>query len=175
MEISKRVWIAMVVLGACARLLPHPWNFTPLVAIGLFAGTQARRAEVGVAATLLSLALSDAVLGFYRGFWWVYAAALIPVLLGRLVRSRQSVARLAGATGASSVSFFLVTNFMVWTGSLYPHTLAGLAACYAAAIPFYGNQLAGDAFYTLVMFGGCAAFARLLLSRSRPARESVAA
>ena len=175
MEISKRAWIAMVVLGAGARLLPHPWNFTPLVAIGLFAGTQARRAGVGAAATLLSLALSDAVLGFYRGFWWVYAAALIPVVLGRLVRNRQSVAGIAAAAGASSISFFLATNFMVWTGSLYPHTLAGLGACYIAAIPFYGNQLAGDAFYTLVMFGGCAAFARLLLSRSRPSPQNVTA
>ncbi len=53
MEIPKRLWIGMVVLGACARLAPHPWNFTPMMAIGLFAGSQARKASTGVLATLL--------------------------------------------------------------------------------------------------------------------------
>ena len=78
------VWIGIVTLGACARLIPHPWNFTPLVAIGLFAGIYAGSAWQAAAATLLSLVLSDLALGFYRGWWVVYAAALVPVLAGRL-------------------------------------------------------------------------------------------
>jgi hypothetical protein len=61
MEMSKRLWIGMVVLGAGARLVPHPWNFTPLMAIGLFAGSHARKASTGVLATLFALALGDAV------------------------------------------------------------------------------------------------------------------
>jgi hypothetical protein len=162
MEFSKRLWIGMVVLGACARLLPHPWNFTPLIAIALFAGSQARFATTGVLATLSALILSDAVMGFYSGFWYVYGAALIPVLLGRLIRSRNGAVAIVAAALGSSVSFFLVTNFMVWaTGSLYPHTMAGLATCFAAGIPFFQNQLLGDAFYTAALFGGHAAFSRL--------------
>ena len=163
MEFSKRLWIGMVVLGACARLLPHPWNFTPLIAIGLFAGSQARFAATGVLATLSALALSDAVMGFYSGFWYVYAAALVPVLLGRLIRHRSGVPAIAAAGLGSSLSFFLITNFMVWaTGSLYPHTAAGLATCFAAGIPFYQNQLLGDGFYIFALFGGHAALSRVL-------------
>ncbi|HXW93664.1 MAG TPA: hypothetical protein VEK33_24150 [Terriglobales bacterium] len=67
----KRFWIVMVVLGACAC------NFTPTMAIGLFAGSGGRKVSTGVLATL---ALSDAVLGFYSGFWYVYTAALILAL-----------------------------------------------------------------------------------------------
>ena len=161
------VWIGIVLLGACARLIPHPWNFTPLVAIGLFAGTYARSAGAAAVMTLLSLILSDLVLGFYQGFWVVYAAALVPVLAGRLVGRRPAIAAIAGAGLASSLSFFLITNFGVWAGgALYPRTLAGLAACYAAGIPFYRNQLAGDVFYMLLMFGGYAAIARLWTTRA---------
>ena len=183
------VWIAIVLLGACTRLIPHPWNFTPLVAIGLFAGTYARSAGAAAAVTLLSLMLSDLALGFYRGFWVVYAAALIPVLAGRLAAQRANahnafavhllnahnafavrlpaMAVIGGAGLASSLSFFLITNFGVWAGgALYPRTLAGLAACYAAGIPFYRNQLAGDVFYVLLMFGGYAAIARLWTTRA---------
>src|SRR5580692_12701216 len=131
MEIPKRLWIGMVVLGACARLLPHPWNFTPMMAIGLFAGSQARKASTAVLATLCALVVSDAVMGFYSGFWYVYAAALIPVLLGRLIHNHEGAGAIAAAAFASSLSFFLVTNFMVWaTGQLYPRSIAGLSACY---------------------------------------------
>jgi hypothetical protein len=169
MEIPKRLWIGMVVLGACARLVPHPWNFTPIMAIGLFAGSQSRRTSTGVFATLLALVLSDVVLGFYPGFWYVYGAALIPVLLGRLIPRRSGAGEIAAAAVASSFSFFLITNFMVWaTDHLYPHTIAGLSACYLAGIPFYRNQVLGDAVYTGAIFGGYAVLHRLC----QPARQA---
>jgi hypothetical protein len=170
MEFSKRLWIGVVLLGACARLLPHPWNFTPLMAIGLFAGNHARKTSTGILATMSALVLSDAVIGFYSGFWYVYGAALIPVLLGRLIRNRSSVSAIAATALASSASFFVITNFMVWaTGGLYAHTMAGLTASYVAGIPFYRNQLLGDAFYTLALFGGYAAFSRFF----QPSRQTV--
>jgi hypothetical protein len=132
------------------------------MAIGLFAGSHGKKTSTGVLATLLALALSDAVLGFYPGFWYVYGAALIPVLLGRLIRSGTGAGAIAAAAFASSLSFFLITNFMVWgTDGLYPHTMAGLSACYLAGIPFYRNQVLGDAVYTVAIFGGYAVLNRL--------------
>jgi hypothetical protein len=169
MKIPKRLGIALVILGACVRLVPHPWNFTPMMAIGLFAGTHARKTSTGVLAILLALVLSDAVLGFYPGFWYVYAAALIPVLLGTLIRDRSGARVIAVAALASSLSFFLITNFMVWaTGQMYAHTIGGLSACYVAGIPFYRNQVLGDAFYTLAIFGGYAVIHRLY----QPSRQA---
>jgi hypothetical protein len=170
MKTPKRLWIAMVVLGAGARLLPHPWNFTPLMTIALFAGSEAQKASTGVLATLFALVLSDAVLGFYPGFWWVYGAALIPVLLGRLIRNRRGAGAIAGAALASSLAFFLTTNFMVWaTSRLYPHTAAGLSACYVAGLPFYRNQLLGDAFYMVAIFGAYAAISHFYQFRRQEA------
>jgi hypothetical protein len=165
----KRLWIGMVILGACARLAPHPWNFTPLIALALFSGVHARKAATGVLVTLLALALSDAVMGFYRGFWYVYGAALVPVLLGRLIGGHASAKSIGLAALASSLSFFAITNFMVWAGGhMYPHSASGLTACFVAAIPFYQNQLLGDAFYTVALFGGYA----LIRSRLEPARQA---
>jgi len=133
-----------------------------MVAISLFAGSHARKVSTGVLATLLALALSDAVLGFYSGFWYVYAAALIPVFLGKLIRERSGAGVIAAAAVVSSLSFFLITNLMVWaTGNMYPHTIAGLSACFLAGIPFYRNQILGDAFYTTAIFGGYALIHRL--------------
>jgi hypothetical protein len=57
---------------------------------------------------------------------------------------------------ASATSFFLLSNFMVWAGSgiaMYPRTLAGLTACYAAAIPFYRNDVVSTAITAAALFG----------------------
>lgn len=159
---NKNVWIVLVALAAGARLAPHPWHFTPMIALGLFAGAGAAKVQTGLIATLAALLLSDAILGFYSGMWYVYAATLVPVLAGRWIRPRQSVGAVAAAALGSSVSFFILTNFPSWaSGHMYTHDLAGLAACYAAAIPFFQNQLLGDAFYTAVLFGGYALLHRL--------------
>jgi hypothetical protein len=75
------------------------------------------------------------------------------------------VLRVGGAAVASSVLFFLITNFGTWTLSgMYPMTASGLAACYVAAIPFFQNTIAGDLFYSGLLFGGFA-----LLERAVPA------
>ncbi len=154
MEANKKITWAMVGLAAAARLIPHPWNFTPIVALGLYSGARSAKLRVGMGITLAALVLSDAVLGFHKGMWFVYAASLIPVLLGSLLRRRESVGTVAAAGLLSNLSFFAITNFMVWAmGSLYPHTMAGLSTCFVAGIPFYRNQLMGDALFIAVLFG----------------------
>jgi hypothetical protein len=163
MEMNKKITAAMVGLGACARLLPHPWNFTPMMAIGLYAGAKSTKLRTGIFATLAALLLSDALMGFYRGMWYVYAASLIPVLIGRFMGRRNGVLPIVAGGLLSSVSFFATTNFMVWAlGSLYPHTSAGLAACFTAGIPFYQNEFLGDVLYTAALFGGHAVISRMI-------------
>jgi hypothetical protein len=170
MEDNKNIFPALVGLGAVARLIPHPWNFTPMMALGLYAGAKSTKLRTGILVTLLALLLSDALMGFYRGMWYVYAASLVPVLLGRFIKRKDSVGAIAPAALLSSLSFFAITNFMVWaTGSLYPHTTSGLSACFAAGLPFYGNQLLGDVFYTVALFGGHAVLSRLVRPLPRTA------
>lgn len=169
MESNTKITWAMVGLAAAARLIPHPWNFTPLVALALYAGARSPKLRAGVGVTLAAFLLSDAILGFHKGMWFVYGAAMIPVLLGSLLRGRESVGTVVAAGLLSNLSFFAITNFMVWTGSMYPHTMAGLSACFTAAIPFYGNQLMGDALFVAVLFG----FDPLVRRWARPALQTV--
>jgi len=167
---NKKLWILLAAMAAVARIVPHPWNFWPMIGLGLFAGAKAARGLTGVAAILGAMILSDAVLGFHSGMWSVYLALLLPVWLGRQIRAHQTVANIAAAALGSSFFFFLFTNFVVWVrGNMYAHNLAGLAACYVAAIPFFQNQLLGDVFYTAVLFGGYA-----LLHRQRTATPQTA-
>jgi hypothetical protein len=97
-------------------------------------------------------------------FAW-YAAML---WLGGALRQDARPVRVLGASLAASVSFFMVSNFAVWAvWDMYPKTLAGLTAAYAAAVPFFRNQAASDLFFTALVFGVGALVAGRSATRER--------
>ena len=160
--------LTAILVAAALRLLPHPPNFTPIGAMALFGGAYFGRRALAFAAPLGALLISDAILGFHSGMPYVYGAVALIVLVGWAVAKRITFLSVAAAALATSVLFFAVTNFGTWaTGELYPPTLAGLAACFLAAIPFFQNTLAGDLFFSALLFGGFALIEqRLPLLRS---------
>jgi hypothetical protein len=101
----------------------------------------------------------------------VYASVALIVLVGWIALSRVSPLRVGAAAIAGSLLFFVITNFGMWLFSgFYPLTTAGLAACYVAAIPFFQNTVAGDLFYSAVLFGGFALLERTVPTlRTQPA------
>jgi hypothetical protein len=163
--------LGITLSAAAMRLLPHPPNMTPIAAMALFGGVYFTNRKIAFLVPLAAMYLSDLALGFFvYDFGWfhgfmpfVYAGFMVTVCLGLLIRRRLTPLVVGGAALTSSVLFFIITNFGVWlAGNLYPKTLAGLLSCYAAAIPFFRNTLAGNAFYTLLLFGGFALAQRYL-------------
>lgn len=172
---SKRpLAIGLTVLGAVARLLPHAPNFTPVGSTSLFGGARLRGWHA-YALPLLLMAVTDPLVGGYSiATPWVYASFLISVWLGRrYLRRSENALRIGGICAVSSVQFFALTNFGMWLGtSMYPHTAAGLALCYANAIPFFAPTFAGDLLYTGALFGLHALLSRVAY---RPERVQVQA
>jgi hypothetical protein len=158
--------IAAAIIGAAAlRLVPHPPNFAPIGAMALFSGAYFRRTWQAFAVPLAALFLSDAVIGFYPHMEFVYGSFALIVALGFVSLRRISPLRVGAAAIAGSVLFYLITNFGVWLYfGTYAHTAGGLAECYIAAIPFFQNTIAGDLFYSAIVFGGFA-----LIERGIPA------
>jgi len=157
--------LTAVLIAAALRLVPHPPNFTPIGAMALFSGAYLADRRLAFAAPLAALLLSDAVLGFHSGMPFVYGSVALIVLIGWLGLKRVTSFRVVGAALASSVLFFVVTNFGTWALSgMYPLTPAGLAACYVAAIPFFQSTVVGDLVYSGLLFGGF-----VLLERAIPA------
>ena len=153
--------LSLTVLGGLARLLPHPPNFTPVGGVSLFAGARLPAWQAYLIPMVL-MAVTDPIIGAFYGVAayprsqiFVYASFLISVFLGRTLRGAASVSRIGALTVINSIQFFVITNFgSWWLGShTYPHNLAGLNACYIAALPFFRWTLAGDVFYTALLFG----------------------
>jgi hypothetical protein len=141
----------LILLAVVSRVAPHPaWlNFTAVGGGLLYFG--ARRPLWQAVLPVALLAGTDYYLTtfVYRYpfhvqsylLTWAWYAAVI--LLGAfMLKSSASAGRIVGASAISATSFFAVSNFVVWAGSgMYPHSAGGLATCYAAALPFYRNDL----------------------------------
>ena len=169
--------LVAIFAASAMRLLPHPPNISPIAAMALFGGAYLPRRALAFVAPFGALAISDALLGgFYPGMNFVYLSFGLTVLIGWAIAKRKSPLVIGGAAVASSVMFFVLTNFGMWLFSgFYPRTVEGLVACYVAAIPFFQNTLAGDLFFTALLFGGFALAERLLPALRQPERAQLPA
>lgn len=145
----------LIAAVAVLRFVPHPPNFAPIGAMALFGGACFADRRVALLLPLAILFLSDLFLGLHVLVPVVYGSFAANVLLGRWLRGRRRLVPVALATLAGSIQFFVVTNFACWL-LWYPHTAAGLASCYIAALPFFHNTLLGDATFVGVLFGAMA-------------------
>jgi hypothetical protein len=148
----------IVLAAAGLRLAPHPMNFAPIGALALFGGAYFSSKREALAIPLLSLIAGDVFTGFHQLIPFIYASFLVSVAIGFWLRRKKSAPRIGGATVAGAIQFFLGSNFALWASSIssFPKTAGGLAACYVAGIPLFWNTLAGDAFYSALLFGGMA-------------------
>ncbi len=156
------VFCLLVALGVATRWMsdafkPELSNFTATAAVALFAGYFFRNPLATVLLPLAVMVVSNFCLAPYNNygqFAIVYFALLLPVAIGMLLRRKLNVWTVLGGSLASSVIFFLLTNFAEWAFyNLYPHNAAGIVESYIAALPFFGKTLAGDLFFTAVTFG----------------------
>ena len=88
-------------------------------------------------------------------------------MLGSGLLRRATVLRVVAGAAGSATSFFLLSNFVVWMGKMYPHTAAGLGACYVAALPFYRNDLVSTGIVAGVLFGLPVLAARMVHGSAR--------
>ena len=144
----------LIVVAVLSRLLPHPPNFTAIAAVALFAGAHFKNKGLAFIVPLAAMLLSDLIIGFHNTLVPVYIAFALTVGIGLWISGKKSAQLIAIGAVSSSILFFVITNFAVWMSSgMYPMTIEGLLLCYTAALPFFQNTLAGDLFFTSILFG----------------------
>jgi hypothetical protein len=166
-EQCRHSWLiaALLLLGIVARLVPHPWNATPVMAIALFGGAYLSK-RWAILLPLAIVAISDVLIGWHDTVPFTWGAFVLTGMLAWWIRTRPSPFRILASALAGSTVFFLMTNFGVWVaGGLYPRTADGLWRCYVAAIPFFRSTVLGDLVYTAALFGGYALATGSLLAR----------
>jgi len=166
------VLVGLIIITALSRLIPHPFNFTPITAISVFGGVMFSNKKFSYLIPIIAMVVSDMLLGFMKNDFgyafhdtslFVYGALALIVWIS--TTAKKSLRSVATTTLYGSALFFVVSNLGVWMVSgMYPMSVNGLVQCFTMAIPFYstdafpafsllGNQILGDAVYTGLIFG----------------------
>ena len=110
-ETARPLAIGLTVLGALARLLPHPPNFAPVGSLSLYAGGRLRGWQAYLLPLVLMAATDPLVGGYSFATPFIYFSFLINVWIGSRLRSTESPLRIGAAVGVASLQFFLISNF----------------------------------------------------------------
>ena len=138
--------ISLILILVFARLIPHPPNFTPIIAVALISGYFFKNINLSLLILLVAMLLSDLFIGFYENMIFVYASLFLITFIFHKISNKINFKNLFIYGFVGSIIFFIVSNFGVWAlGSpgvhdiAYEKSLSGLIQCYILAIPFFGN------------------------------------
>ena len=131
--------VFFVCILALSRIIPHPPNFTPILASAIMAPMLVKDRWLGLAIPIVAMFISDVVIGFYSYQFVIYSSILVISLVSPM---HKNYTRLGIMAVGGSVWFFIATNFAEWIiWDYYPKTIEGLLTCYTVAIPFFKNTL----------------------------------
>ena len=146
MKKNVLIFIGIFASLAASRFIPHPPNFTSLIALSfyvpVFLGLRF------LPALLISFAITDLIIGYHSGTHWTWGSVLLIGLLS-VYFTKNIKTRLIGAM-SSAVIFFIVTNFGVWTTGMYGYTTQGFYTCYILAVPFFAYTCVSTLLFSAV-------------------------
>ena len=160
--------IGLVLLLAFSRLIPHPPNFTPIVAVAIMSGYFFKNIKLSFVVLLIAMLLVDVFLGFYKHMLFVYLSLFLITFIFFKISNKINFKNLFVFGFLGSLIFYLVSNFGVWASGVvspitnlpYEKNLNGLISCYFLAIPFFKNTL-----FSTIVFSYAAYFANYFYGR----------
>ena len=138
--------IGLVLILALSRLIPHPWNFTPIIAVAIMSGYFFKNIYFSLSILLIAMLIADIFIGFYENMIFVYASLMLITFVFFKISKKINFRNLFIYSFIGSLIFFIISNFGVWASGSpglanipYERNLSGLIECYILAIPFFGN------------------------------------
>ena len=121
------IYLGIFLVLAISRFIPHPPNFTSLLALSF--GLKY------LPVLLISFAITDLFIGYHTGTHWTWGSVLVIGLISQYFCKNINFRLIGASTGA--FIFFAITNFGVWISSdMYANSFEGLLTAYVMAIPF---------------------------------------
>ena len=169
--IKKQIFpIGLILILVFSRIIPHPPNFTPIIAVAMVSGYFFKNVYVSLGVLLIAMLLADRFIGFYDNILFVYLSLFIISFIFFKISRKINFKNLFIYGFASSIIFFIISNFGVWAlGSPginnipYERNFDGLIQCYIFALPFFGNT-----FFSTLIF----AYPAIYIYKSLPAWSS---
>ena len=155
LEISKKEIfpISLILILAISRLIPHPPNFTPIIAVAIMSSCFFKNINLSIIILVISMLLSDLFIGFYYNIFFVYFSLILITIIFFKINKKINYKTLLIFSFFGSLIFYIISNFGVWMLSgIYEKNLNGLVTCYILAIPFFKNTLMSTIIFSYIAF-----------------------
>ena len=139
--------LGILIVLAASRFVPHPPNFTALIALGFYVPVLLGLRFVPVVA--ISFAITDIYIGFHSTTIFTWGSVLLIGYMSKFFTKSTSIRIIGALTGA--LVFFIITNFGVWIAGGYEKNIFGLIMCYTLAIPFFTYTLLSTLLYSFLI------------------------
>jgi hypothetical protein len=154
--------IILILLMIFSRLIPHPPNFTPIIAVAIMSGYLFKNLYLSILVLFFSMIVGDMFIGFYSNMFFVYFPLFIITFFCFLKNNKINGKNLFIYGISSSLVFFIISNFGLWlSSSMYEKNIAGLINCYIMAIPFFKNTMISTIFFSYSSFISINAFNKI--------------
>jgi len=142
-----KVAIGVLVALSASRFIPHPPNFTSLIALSFYIP-----AVFGiryVPAVILALLFTDFIIGFHSTMLFTSGSVILIGLISKYF-NKSILFRIGGAL-LGAIIFFLISNFGVWLSGSYGYNLNGFLSCYILALPFFGYTVLSTLVFSVII------------------------
>ena len=141
------IYIGIFIVLALSRVIPHPPNFTSLLALSFYVPVIFGLRYLP--ALLISFAITDFIIGYHTGTFFTWSSVFLIGLISNFF-AKNITRRLTGAL-VGALIFFVITNFGVWISGMYGLTIIGLLTCYTLALPFFAYSIISTIIFSLVI------------------------
>ena len=132
---------------AASRFIPHPPNFTSLLALAFYVPVFFGVRYITV--LIISFAITDLIIGYHLGTHWTWGSVLIIGLISKFF-AKNHMWRISGALVGACI-FFIVTNLGVWLTGVYGLSIPGLVFSYTIAIPFFAYSVLSTLCFSVII------------------------
>jgi len=143
LKISLGIFAAL----AASRFIPHPPNFTSLLALSFYIP-----AILGVRflpVLVVSFFITDLIIGFHGVVLFTWGSIILIGFMSKFFALNMTK-RFSGALIGACI-FYVITNFGVWSLGSYGYSLESLIVCYTLALPFFGYTVISTILFSTII------------------------
>lgn len=145
--LNIKIILGVLVALSASRFIPHPPNFTSLIALSFYVPAVFGIRYVPV--VILALLFTDFIIGFHSTMIFTLSSIGIIGIISKYF-NKSIYFRIFGAFLSATI-FFLISNFGVWVSGSYGYNFSGFLNCYLLAIPFFTNTIISTLIFSVVI------------------------
>ena len=83
--------IALILILAFSRLIPHPPNFTPIISMAVMSGFFLRNIRLSLLVVVFSMLISDIIIGIHSNMFFVYFSLILIIFTFNMLTKKMNI------------------------------------------------------------------------------------